>query len=326
MKFLSQEETRAKINDFGRKREPFLLIIDSSLMRSVVLRLDEAIHENIFFNFNGITNKKEEAKDIPEMIFELFPIDFETYEKAFNRVCFHIKRGDTYLLNLTFPTKVRTNLSMAQIFSIAQAPYKLLFRDDFTVFSPEIFIRIRDGIISGFPMKGTIDAGIPDAEKIILEDKKELNEHNTIVDLIRNDISMVATRVMVPRFRYTDRIRTNRKELLQVSSEITGRLSGDFLSRLGDIIFTMLPAGSVTGAPKEKTVQIIKEAEPDDRGFYTGICAYFDGKSLDSAVMIRFIENNSNGTYFRSGGGITALSDPLSEYQEMIDKVYVPVV
>ena len=326
MKFLSQEKTRAKINDFGRKREPFLLIIDSSLMKSVVLRLDEAIRENIFFNFNGITNQKEKEKEVPEMIFELFPIDYETYEKAFNKVSIHIKRGDTYLLNLTFPTKVRTNLSLSQIFSIAQAPYKLLFRDDFTFFSPEIFIRLRDGIISGFPMKGTIDAGIPDAEKIILEDKKELNEHNTIVDLIRNDISMVATRVMVPRFRYTDRIRTNRKELLQVSSEITGRLSGDFLSRLGDIIFTMLPAGSVTGAPKEKTVQIIKEAESDDRGFYTGICGYFDGKSLDSAVMIRFIENNSNGTYFRSGGGITALSDPLNEYQEMIDKVYVPVV
>ena len=88
----------------------------------------------------------------------------------------------------------------------------------------------------------------------------------------------------------------------------------------------MLPAGSVTGAPKEKTVQIIRETEPFERGFYTGICGYFDGESLDSAVMIRFIEKTDNEMVFRSGGGITARSDASSEYLEMIDKVYVPVV
>jgi para-aminobenzoate synthetase component 1 len=259
-------------------------------------------------------------------MFELFPIGFETYEKAFKKVNFHIRRGDTYLLNLTFPTSIKTNLSLHQLFQITSAPYKLLFRDQFVVFSPEIFIRIRDGIISGFPMKGTIDAGIPDAGKIILEDKKEFYEHNTIVDLIRNDISMVATMVRVKRFRYIDRIRTNRKDLLQISSEITGILPQDFISGLGEILFTLIPAGSVTGAPKEKTVQIIRETEPVERGFYTGICGYFDGTSLDSAVMIRFIEKTANGMVFRSGGGITARSDARNEYFELIDKVYVPVV
>ena len=326
MIFLNQEETKAKINDFALKGAPFLFVINSSMTEGVVLSPDEARLEGIFFNFNGITNQQEKTDDQPAMTFELFPLGFETYEKAFRKVQSHIRRGDTYLLNLTFPTKIRTNLTLKQIYGLSIASYKLLFKDQFVVFSPEIFIRIKDYRISGFPMKGTIDAAIPDAEKIILDDKKEFYEHNTIVDLIRNDLAMVATGIKVNRFRYIDWLQTNRKDLLQVSSEIFGLLPANFLSHLGEIIFTLLPAGSVTGAPKEKTIEIIRSTEISDRGFYTGICGYFDGNSLDSAVMIRFVENTDNGIVFRSGGGITSLSEARNEYLELIDKVYVPVV
>ena len=326
MIFLNQEEAKVKINDFARKGSPFLFVVNSSMTKAIVCSSYEASRKGIFFNFNGVTNRQEKTYDHPEMTFDLYPPGFETYERAFRKVQSHIRRGDTYLLNLTFPTKIRTNLTFQQIYEISNASYKLLFRDQFVVFSPEIFIRIQDGMIKGFPMKGTIDAAIPDAEKIILADKKEFNEHNTIVDLIRNDLAMVATGIKVNRFRYIDRLHTNRKDLLQVSSEISGILPVNYLSQLGDIIFTLLPAGSVTGAPKEKTLQIIRDAETSDRGFYTGICGYFDGNSLDSAVMIRFIENTKNGMAFRSGGGITALSDITEEFTELIDKVYVPVV
>ena len=175
-------------------------------------------------------------------------------------------------------------------------------------------------------MKGTIDAAIPDAEHQLLANEKEFFEHNTIVDLIRNDLSMVSTNVKVTRFRYIDRVRTNRGDLLQLSSEISGELPDGYLDHLGDILFTLLPAGSVTGAPKEKTVGIIRETELYDRGFYTGIFGFFDGHSLTSAVSIRFIEQTPGGLVFKSGGWITALSDAVSEYQEMLKKIYVPVV
>jgi para-aminobenzoate synthetase component I len=326
MVFLDREETKAKITDFASKGVPFFFVIDSSMSRGVVYSPVDAYHEGILFNFNGITNGPEITGGQPEMKFELSPPSFEIYESAFRKVRDHIRRGDTYLLNLTFPTEIRTNLTLRQIYGLSNASYKLLFRDQFVVFSPEIFIRIKDGRISSFPMKGTIDANLADSEKIILADKKEFYEHNTIVDLIRNDLAMVATKVEVDRFRYVDRLHTNRKDLLQVSSEISGILPHDYLSRLGEIIFTLLPAGSVTGAPKEKTVQIIRNAESCDRGFYTGICGYFDGNSLDSAVMIRFIEKTNNRMVFRSGGGITSLSNATDEYLELIDKVYVPVV
>ena len=185
-------------------------------------------------------------------------------------------------------------------------------------------MRVGNGEISSFPMKGTIDASVPDAERVILEDYKERSEHNTIVDLIRNDLNRVSERVDVRRFRYIDRLRVSRGEILQVSSEVVGRLVGDYKSRLGDIVFGMLPAGSISGAPKPSTLDIISRAEREPRGFYTGVFGYFDGERLDSAVMIRYIERRDGRYYFRSGGGITINSDCRSEYEEVLAKVYLP--
>lgn len=174
-------------------------------------------------------------------------------------------------------------------------------------------------------MKGTIDAALPGAENLLLNNEKELAEHYTIVDLIRNDLSMVAKNVKVDRFRFIDRIKTHRHELLQMSSEISGELAENYMERIGDIFFSMLPAGSVTGAPKKKTLEVIREAEQYDRGYYTGVFGVFDGSCLDSGVMIRFIEKVREGLLYKSGGGITTRSHFEEEYQELIEKIYVPL-
>ena len=173
-------------------------------------------------------------------------------------------------------------------------------------------------------MKGTIDASIPNAEEKLLNSKKEIAEHNTIVDLIRNDLSMVSKKVRVNRFRYIDRIKTRDKDLLQVSSEISGELENDYHKNIGTILSKLLPAGSICGAPKAKTVEVILNAESYERGYYTGIFGVFDGENMDSAVMIRYMEKSKDGFVFKSGGGVTALSDTREEFQELIDKVYVP--
>jgi len=112
---------------------------------------------------------------------------------------------------------------------------------------------------------------------------------------------------------------------LQVSSKISGKLEKNWQKNLGDIITKLLPAGSITGTPKKKTVQIIKETEGYNRGFFTGVFGVFDGENLDSAVMIRFVEKQKNQLYYKSGGGITIDSDVQAEYHEMMEKVYVPV-
>ena len=209
----------------------------------------------------------------------------------------------------------------------------------FVCFSPETFVRIKGGRIYSYPMKGTLDASLPNAEKQLMEDQKEAVEHATIVDLIRNDLSRVAEDVRVDKYRYIDVLHTNKGNILQTSSEISGRLPEDYPHHLGEILDAQLPAGSITGAPKDKTMQIIQETEGYDRGFYTGIMGIYDQGELNSAVMIRFIEeevfpskteNRMNyeairKLYFKAGGGITSKSDCRKEYEEVIQKIYLPI-
>ena len=300
-------------------------MIDFEMKSPVIIKLSD-VEGNILFKVGKHQNYSSISTELPNLQFEKYPVDYDMYLSAFNKVMEHIKDGNTYLLNLTFPTQIKTNYTLEEILYSSQAKYKLCFNSKFVVFSPETFVQIQNGKISSCPMKGTIDASIENAEKILLNDEKEIAEHNTIVDLIRNDLSIVAKNVKVEKFRYVETVKTSVKTLLQTSSLISGALNDDYIENIGTLIIKLLPAGSVSGAPKKKTVEIIKEVENYSRGFFTGIFGVFDGINLDSAVLIRFIENINNEFYFKSGGGITFMSNPEAEYQEMIDKVYVPII
>jgi para-aminobenzoate synthetase component I len=314
------------INDWGSRKIPFLFIIDFELKKPLVFPLSEINPEKIAYDFNGVTNVRRDYIHAHAVELEKFPAGINTFRDKFENVIRHLEYGDSYLANLTIRTELKIKGTLKDLFFASTAKYKLLFENDFLVFSPEIFIQIREGKIFSYPMKGTIDASIPSAAEKILNDQKELAEHVTIVDLIRNDLSMVASHVELSRFRYIEELKTNDKKLLQVSSEIVGELDADFKERLGEILVKLLPAGSVSGAPKDKTVEIIRQAEGEERGYYTGIFGIYDGYALDSGVMIRFIERQQEKYFYRSGGGITTQSVLEKEYQEAIDKVYVPVI
>lgn len=314
-----------RMNYLGLMRKPFIFILDFELKNPIVLPLAEAKKNGVYCTFDNFYNFENQNYNRREFTFRKFPVSYQVFKKAFDQVLTEIRLGNSFLTNLTFPTFVETDLSLTEIFQMSEAPYKLLIRDQFVVFSPEPFVNIRSGMISSFPMKGTIDSAIPDAETKILNDPKEIAEHHTIVDLIRNDLSMIATNVKVEKFRYLSRVKTHDKTLLQVSSEIAGQLSPDYYAHLGDIFSKLVPAGSICGAPKSKTLEIIRKSEICDRGYYTGVFGIFDGNDLQSAVMIRFIEKNDGKYIFKSGGGITFCSNPEKEYLELIDKVYVPI-
>lgn len=312
------------MNSWGLAKVPFLFMIDFEMLDPLILKpADVKVNEILYF-VNGATNAEKKSAQGSGSI-RAIAGQYSDYEQKFNKVRERLEYGDTFLTNLTISTEITLDESLRDIFFQSDAKYKLLYKDEFLVFSPETFVKIRDGKIFSYPMKGTIDASIPDARDKVLSDKKELAEHVTIVDLIRNDLSQVASNVTVNRFRYVEEVRTRSRNLFQVSSEICGDLDDNYAEYMGDIFVKLLPAGSVTGAPKPKTVQIIKEVEGDARGFYTGVFGYFDGNNLDSGVMIRFIEKKSGKYFYRSGGGITTQSVVESEYQEAIDKVYVPV-
>lgn len=320
---MNLEEFRRQVNDWGRLGVPFLFLIDFEMERPQAWRVDQLGEDWILFNFNGRGNGLSET-NAPVIPWQVSPVSFDEFKTKYERVISHLKRGDSFLTNLTFQSPVQLSVDLKELFFQAKAKYKLWLDQQLLFFSPEAFIRIQGGRITTFPMKGTIDAAIPDAKNVILTDPKELAEHTTIVDLLRNDLSLVATDVNVSRFRYVETIQTTDKTILQVSSEISGQLPFDYKSRLGDILIQLMPAGSISGAPKNKTISIIRDVEGVPRGYYTGVAGYYDGETLDSCVMIRFIEQRGPQFFYRSGGGITSQSSIEKEYQETLAKIYVP--
>ena len=383
-----KQEIIDKINRLASQDEPFLFVINYQGDKAFIRLLSDINPEECLFDFEGKGNisdsrkndSEEISKEISEISWQITPPHYKDYERSFGIVKSNIMAGNSYLTNLTCRVPVSCNLSLEDIFHRAKGKYKLLLRrkrtqaedkthlkeeaqnkahlkeenieenlNPFVCFSPETFIRIKGGRIYSYPMKGTLDASLPEAEKLLMEDRKEAAEHATIVDLIRNDLSRVAEDVRVDKYRYIDVLHTNKGDILQTSSEISGRLPEDYRNHLGEILDGQLPAGSITGAPKDKTMQIIHEAEGYDRDFYTGIMGIYDQSELNSAVMIRFIEEEtspvdfeadgeknfkanegkkpkeSRELYFKAGGGITSKSDCRREYEEVIQKIYLPI-
>ena len=318
-------------NHFGQHKEPFFFLTDFEQQKPIILPMEQAEKEQIFFAISQPKSSKSNVNwpvNLPteNCHFSSEPMKFEDYQRGFNLVKDELQKGNSYLLNLTYPSKIQTNYNLMQLFQQTKASYKLLFKDEFVCFSPESFIQIYENKIYTYPMKGTIDANIENAEQTLLNSQKELREHYTIVDLMRNDLAIVAKNIEVKRFRYVEKIHTERGAILQTSSEICGELAENWQSNIGDILAALLPAGSISGAPKEKTVEIIQQAEQQPRGYYTGIFGIFNGETLQSAVAIRFIEKQGDNYYFRSGGGITIQSDEQDEYDELCAKVYLPLI
>ncbi|MBW7675208.1 aminodeoxychorismate synthase component I [Chryseobacterium chendengshani] len=323
--FSANHQKFIQMDELSIQKVPFFFMIDFLVDNVEIFKEHEIKKNSLLIDFQSFSNtniqealtKKAELKSYPESL--------ESFKKGFDHVQKNIRLGNSYLTNYTRKTKIDTNLSLEEIFHHSKAKYKVLYKDFFVFFSPETFVKIISDTIFTYPMKGTIDASLENAADVLKNDKKEKAEHYTVVDLLRNDLSMVADDVKVDKFQYIDFLKTHQKDLYAMSSEISGSLKTEFKGKVGSIMQKLLPAGSILGAPKPKTLEIILEAEDFDRGFYTGVCGWFDGENLDSCVMIRFIEKEGGHLYFKSGGGITHMSKLEDEYQEMKNKIYVPI-
>ena len=280
-----------------------------------VIRLDKLPY-NIKFSINKprIAVKKIDLKIKKPNYFD--------YKKKFNQVILNIKKGNTYLLNLTTQTKILNKINLKEIYHNSNAKYKLFYKDKFVSFSPESFIKIIDDKIYTYPMKGTIKATL-NSKKKLLNNKKELAEHTMIVDLLRNDLNIISKNVKVTKFRYIDKIKTSKNFIYQTSSEIVGELDKSWRENFLDMLLSILPAGSISGTPKKSTINIINQIEGYNRDYFSGIWGVYDGKNFDSAVIIRYIQKDKNGFYYKSGGGITIDSIAKKEYNELIEKIYI---
>jgi para-aminobenzoate synthetase component 1 len=323
--FSTNHQKFMEMDELSLQKVPYFFIIDFLAENVEHIKENEIEKSGLLIDFQNFSTTKTQHELIKNIEWKSYPETLENFKSGFDIVQKNIRFGNSYLVNYTRKTKIETNLTLEEIFFHSTAKYKVFYKDFFVFFSPETFVKIINGKILTYPMKGTIDASLENAPEILKNDKKEKAEHYTVVDLLRNDLSMVADDVKVDKFQHIDFIKTQQKDLYAMSSEVSGNLKPEFDGKVGSIMEKLLPAGSILGAPKPKTLEIILEAEGYKRGYYTGVCGWFDGKNLDSCVMIRFIEKEGDELYFKSGGGITHMSKLEDEYQEMKNKIYVPI-
>lgn len=323
--FSANHQKFMEMDELSLRKVPYFFIVDFLAQNVEVFKEDKIEKSGLLIDFQNFSNTKKQQPLSKNIEWKSFPETLESFKIGFDKVQKNIHFGNSYLVNYTRKTKIETNLTLEEIFYHSSAKYKVFYKDFFVFFSPETFVKIIDGKILTYPMKGTIDASMENAAEVLRNDIKEKAEHYTVVDLLRNDLSIVADDVKVDKFQYIDFIKTKQKDLYAMSSEISGIIKPEFYGKLGSIMKKLLPAGSILGAPKPKTQEIILDAEEYDRGYYTGVCGWFDGENLDSCVMIRFIEKEGDQLYFKSGGGITHMSKLEDEYEEMKNKIYVPI-
>ena len=326
MKIYNQREAQQRINDLANADKAFVFVISYNMQQAYIEEIEHVDASEMLYAFPTINNvPNNEVINNKPVEWHLKAPNRAKYQRSIEYVKANQRNGNCYLANLTCKIPVQTNLTMRDIFLRSTAKYRCWIKDKFVCFSPEIFVRIEGETIHSFPMKGTIAASVPNAANVLMNNAKEAAEHATIVDLIRNDLSIVANKVSVEKYRYIDKLTTNKGEILQTSSEIVGQLLPYYRTNIGEMLFNLLPAGSITGAPKPITTRIIAEAEHYERGFYTGIMGHWAHGNLDSAVMIRFIDTDGKQLFYKAGGGITAQSNNNDEYNEIIEKVYVPI-
>jgi anthranilate synthase component 1 len=189
--------------------------------------------------------------------------------------------------------------------------------------SPEVLVRVEDGTVTVRPIAGTRPRGAsPEADAALAEellaDEKELAEHRMLVDLGRNDVGRIATFGSV---RVSDLMVVERySHVMHLVSQVEGDLQ-EGLSAM-DVFKACFPAGTVSGAPKIRAMEIIDELEPVKRGPYAGAVGYFShgGMNMDTAITIRTVLLTGSRAFVQAGAGIVADSDPGREYEETLNK------
>jgi anthranilate synthase component 1 len=241
----------------------------------------------------------------------------------------HIREGNVYQVVLSQRWQVKSPNSALDVYRrlrrINPSPYMFLLnygKDAVVGASPEMMVRIEKGVIETRPIAGTRPRGENEAadERLIKElfsDKKELSEHTMLLDLGRNDIGRVSKTgtVKVKENMIVEKY----SHVIHIVSSVTGRMNSNVQPIDGH--FACFPAGTVTGAPKIRAMQLIDELESHKRGVYAGSIAYLDfWGNLDSCIAIRTVVKKGNTYFVQAGAGIVADSDPTREYNETKSK------
>lgn len=241
----------------------------------------------------------------------------------------YIKNGDIFqaVISRRFETEYVDSLFNAYrvLRTTNPSPYMVFMQNGETQListSPETLVRLKDGKLSTFPIAGSRPRGKSKEEddalkKELLSDEKELAEHNMLVDLGRNDLGKISDFSSVHVTEYKNVLRYSK--IMHITSEVEGTIRGN--KDALDAIEALLPAGTLSGAPKIRACEIIDEMENKPRGLYGGAIGYIDFTgNMDTCIAIRMAVKKGNKVYVQSGGGIVADSNPASEYEESENK------
>lgn len=253
----------------------------------------------------------------------------EEFCEKVNKAKDYIYEGDIFQVVLSNRLEADFKGSLFDTYRILRtlnpSPYMFYFSgDDMEVAgaSPETLVKLEDGVLHTFPLAGTRPRGKDESEdkrleEELLRDEKELSEHNMLVDLGRNDIGRISKFGSVEVEKYMEV--QHFSHVMHIGSTVKGDIS-DNKSPV-DVIDAILPAGTLSGAPKIRACEIINELENNKRGIYGGAIGYIDfAGNLDTAIAIRIAYKKNDKVFVRSGAGIVADSDPESEYNECINK------
>jgi len=253
----------------------------------------------------------------------------EEFCRMVERAKHHIREGDIFQIvlsnRLSAPFSGSLLDTYRQLRTINPSPYMFYFSGldvEVAGASPETLVKLTDGILHTFPLAGTKPRGKNEEEDRLLEadllsDEKELAEHNMLVDLGRNDLGKISRfgTVQVEKLRAVERF----SHVMHIGSTVRGEIAPEYDAL--DAIAAVLPAGTLSGAPKIRACRLIGELEGNKRGIYGGAIGYIDFTgNMDTCIAIRIAYKKNGQVFVRSGAGIVADSIPEKEYEECLNK------
>ncbi len=317
-----------KVIAFDNFRQKIILIVNINC-EDIVSEYDRGIKE--IDNMMQLLTEGEPQKPMPGKLTSDFQPLFSKQEfcDMVNKAKDYIKEGDIFQVVLSNRLEAGFEGSLFDTYRVLRttnpSPYMFYFSSndiEISGASPETLVKLKNGILHTFPLAGTRPRGKTKAEDkelelSLLSDEKECAEHNMLVDLGRNDIGKISEfgSVKVEKYMSIERF----SHVMHIGSTVKGNIreGKDAI----DAVDAILPAGTLSGAPKIRACEIINELEKNKRGIYGGAIGYIDfAGNLDTCIAIRIAFKKNGKVFIRSGAGIVADSVPESEYQECINK------
>ena len=313
---------------FDNVKQKIILITNIELNKDISVEYEKAIKRLNSIKELLYTGKKSfEGGKLLSEVTPLFSKD--EFSKMIDKAKYHIKEGDIFQIVLSNRLQANFEGSLFDTYRVLRtvnpSPYMFYFSGtdvEVAGASPETLVKLEDGILHTFPLAGTRQRGKTEKEdkeleEELLADEKELAEHNMLVDLGRNDLGKISKfgSVVVEKFHSIERY----SHVMHIGSTVRGEIRPEYDAL--NALEAVLPAGTLSGAPKIRACQLIEELENNKRGIYGGAIGYIDFTgNMDTCIAIRLAYKKNGKVFIRSGAGIVADSDPDKEYMESINK------